>query len=327
MNDGDNQKKFRILSIDGGGIRGIYSATILEVFEKHFQTKIIDHFDMICGTSTGGIIAIALAVGFSAEQIVQFYYEKGPKIFTKSLWSTISQFIGNGKYGNKQLKQSLQEFFGDKKLKDASCYLCIPSFDLSTGACYVFKTPHHSSLTRDIETPLFEVALATSAAPIYFPVYSSTFSHGNLFVDGGIWANNPSLVGIVEALRFFVGKEKQFQKVTLVSVSNISEPFAKIKPPKNSILGWNKDIIDVFLAAQSSSMDLMTKFLVENLGWQYHRIPSPELSKEQLCKFKLDNSEKNILENLISNGNRIAHIQKQTQVIIDIFSTPKEISK
>ncbi len=121
---------FRILSIDGGGIRGIFSAEILSVFEQYFQTKISDHFHLLCGTSTGGIISLALAAGYSAQEIKNFYYEKGPNIFKKIFLSTIKQILGNGKYSNIRLKQELINLFGDKKISDSKCYLCIPSFDL-----------------------------------------------------------------------------------------------------------------------------------------------------------------------------------------------------
>jgi patatin-like phospholipase/acyl hydrolase len=113
-------KIYRILSIDGGGIKGLFSATVIESFEKRFQCKISDYFDLICGTSTGGIIAAALAVGIPAKDIVNFYKADGPKIFhykrtVSRRFAYAKNLFFNSKYDNKILRQSLERVFADKK--------------------------------------------------------------------------------------------------------------------------------------------------------------------------------------------------------------------
>src|SRR5690554_1646152 len=113
MSTGSNST-FKILSIDGGGIRGLYSAQLLAVLEKRVSGRLVDYFDMICGTSTGGLIALGLAIGIPASTIADFYFEKGPQIFpARYRWiRLLSQLLGRGKYSNAALKYALTSVLG-----------------------------------------------------------------------------------------------------------------------------------------------------------------------------------------------------------------------
>lgn len=176
----DKGKTFKILSIDGGGIKGLYSARILDKFEKKFNCKTSDYFDMICGTSTGGLIALALTSKISAEEICEFYEKKGEIIFPKQrviktpfgkldigFWK---QAFLKGKYSNKGLKDSLNEIFGNKKIGEANNLLCIPSYSVTEAKPKVFKFNHtEGDFSRDNEASMIDIALATSA-------YTSTSS-------------------------------------------------------------------------------------------------------------------------------------------------------
>ena len=195
---------FRILSLDGGGIMGAFAASALATFERETGQRIIDHFDLITGTSTGGIIAIGLAMETPAEEIARFYETEGPKIFPKR--SGINKWLGRvrgvfqPRFSSSALSVAIQEVAGDRPLKEAKTRLVIPSYDVNTGKVYVFKTPHHPWYSHHADLSAVDVALATSAAPTYFPAH--TIPGRGTFIDGGLWANCPAMVGVVEARRF-----------------------------------------------------------------------------------------------------------------------------
>ena len=193
-------ERFQILSLDGGGFKGLFSAAVLAKLEEKTEHKITDHFDLITGTSTGGLIAIGLGLGMSPKEIVQFYVQEGPKIFANTLgWRSVLQWIGR-KFPQNRLASALKSksAFSQKLLGQSSKRLVIPTYNLGTDQVRVFKTPHHPRLTTDLNIPAWKIALATSAAPTFFPACRE-INHMRL-IDGGVWANNPAMVGVVEAV-------------------------------------------------------------------------------------------------------------------------------
>ncbi len=189
--------KFQILSLDGGGIKGIFSVAVLAQIEKDLNINIVDHFDLIAGTSTGGIIALGLGLGLKPEEILNFYLTHGTAIFKKNKVTSIRKYF-KSKYSNNFLQKALIECFGDNKLGNSTKRLIIPSYNIGEDDVYVFKTSHHERLRRDYKEYAWKIGLATSAAPTYFPVYRG-ISDLRL-VDGGVWANNPSMIALVEAI-------------------------------------------------------------------------------------------------------------------------------
>ncbi|MBV9509998.1 MAG: patatin-like phospholipase family protein, partial [Caulobacteraceae bacterium] len=166
---------FRILSIDGGGIKGVFPAAYLAEVEKRFLSggSIADHFDMIAGTSTGGIIALALAHGMTAQQALQIYTERGERIFPTlkgwRKWARLLRWVSKPKHDQSVLKSELLAVFGDKVLDDASRRLVIPSFEGLHGEPFIYKTPHHPDYQKDRHKKFAHVALHTTAAPSYYP--------------------------------------------------------------------------------------------------------------------------------------------------------------
>src|SRR3954451_14990364 len=164
---------FRILSLAGGGLMGAFSASVLATLERTTGRRIVDHFDLITGTSTGGIIAIGLAMGASAEQILQFYLERGASIFPPARgvggWLKTVRNLRRPKFSPEALREAVASVVGDQPLGAAKTRLAIPAYNSSMGRIYVFKTPHHPDRQQDRDLPAVDVALATSAAPTYFP--------------------------------------------------------------------------------------------------------------------------------------------------------------
>jgi uncharacterized protein len=200
----------RILSLDGGGYLGLATAAFLEELERHFGRRCHDQFDLFCGTSTGAIIALALAAGLSAEEVRKLYEDFGPKVF----WNPVPGFrhlrtlraFFMARYSNGALRRSLENAFGERTLGDlrkSGKFAAVPAFCISSAMPRVFKTDHAENLTRDDGWKLSDIALASSAAPTYLPIVtlkSPTNATREAFCDGGLFANHPALVGYIEAL-------------------------------------------------------------------------------------------------------------------------------
>ena len=246
-------RDFRILSIDGGGIRGILPAAFLSEVEKEWLQggSIAGHFDLIAGTSTGGIIALGLAAGLTAAEISDIYVERGKEIFSRpgvsSLRRLLKWFVA--KQDTEALHRLIDEIFSNKKFGDAGTRLCIPAVDGKYGEVYVFKTPHHTDYKGDWKHDMAHIAKATSAAPTYFkPVSHDEF----LMLDGGIWANNPVLVATIEALTCFDVRPEQVKVLSLGCVENRYQ-IGWMQRKLGGQIPWAKSVIDGCINMQSQS--------------------------------------------------------------------------
>ncbi|GEO85552.1 MULTISPECIES: CBASS cGAMP-activated phospholipase [Alphaproteobacteria] len=196
-------RPFRILSLDGGGIRGLFGAAYLAEIERKYLggESIANYFDMVAGTSTGGIIALGLATGKSAAEISKIYSERGEFIFPDpkfgtGLWHRVRSFF-RPKHQSSNLRDELLRVFGHEVLDSSTCRAVVPCFEGTHGEPFIYKTPHHPDYKKDRHKALVDIALHTSAAPSYM---SAVYSHGHLMLDGGIWANNPIMNALVDAL-------------------------------------------------------------------------------------------------------------------------------
>lgn len=205
------EREFKILSIDGGGIKGIFPATVLAELEERYLNggSVAEHFDLITGTSTGGIIALGLSVGLRARDIANLYIKRGCEIFPPyepTLLGKLRSYWGNARnvvyhrYDRLALETLLLDTFQERLLGEAKSRLCIPSCDGRYGDVYIFKTPHHPDYRKDQHEKMTVVAAATAAAPTFFQPLDSG---GYRFLDGGLWANNPVMVGLADALACF----------------------------------------------------------------------------------------------------------------------------
>jgi patatin-like phospholipase/acyl hydrolase len=336
---------FKILSIDGGGIKGLYSATILRHFEEKFGCLTSDHFDLLCGTSTGGLIALAASLKIPMKRICEFYEIDGPKIFpdfkrnrllskifkTRITTGDINQIVRGGKFSDEPLKKALDGIFGEKQIGESNNYLCIPSYTITEARPFVFKKDHHD-LGRDDKALYRDVALATSAAPTFFPIAEIPFYDNKQFIDGGVWANNPTLVGLLEALKYFVGNtpDKEFKSIKILSVSSLSITGGKPLGLKRerSFVDWRKDLFETSMTGQSffTNFFLDSIHKISEIDIEYLRIPTAEISNEQESFIQLDVATPNAIQLIRGKGNDMGELYKKKAEIAAFYSSEK-ISK
>ena len=253
-----SQNIYKILTLDGGGIKGVFSLGVLAQFENFIGSPINNYFDLIAGTSTGGIIALGLGKGLSANELLDFYIQMGRDIFYGNhIWNAFKHW-GFAKYNNKMLKSCLEEKFGDTKLGESRTRLVIPSQNLDTGEVHLYKTAHHERLREDYKLKMSEVALATSAAPTYFPTFKA--SNGLYLVDGGICANNPIAIAAAEAVGILNWNPSN---IRILSIGCTNEPI-DIKAAKKYTLGksyWAVKSLKLIMRGQSSAAIGMAKHL------------------------------------------------------------------
>lgn len=249
----------RILSIDGGGIKGVFPASFLATLEESLSQPIGTYFDLIVGTSTGGIIALGLGLGLSATDVLAFYEDHGPSIFKGSRVARALRQIGFSKYNSNALRDALRTVFRDCKLGESTTRLVVPSCNLDTGEVHIWKTSHHPRLERDYKASVVEVALSTAAAPTYFPTHRS--AAGIPLVDGGMWANNPVAIALVEATGIL---EWPRDSVRVLSLGCTTTPLST-GVLRNRALGWifwRMKVTEVLMAAQSSGALGMATHLI-----------------------------------------------------------------
>ena len=329
-------KRFKVLAIDGGGIKGLYAATILHHFEAALrqehgdEARIVDYTDMICGTSTGGLIALALALRVPVESICRFYEEHGPGIFrgSQNPLALLRQTLCGGKFSDKPLRRALEEMLQDRKVGDSHCLLCIPTYDFTHGTYGVFKFDHREGkLQRHNQLLMVDVALATSAAPTFFPLAQIELEHNTQYVDGGVWANNPSLVGFTEAIWYFVGAGKAYNHLDLLSIAslNIGSGKSPLLKRRRNFIRWAPDLFDLSLIGQSEFTDVFLDRVQHEkiFPLTYTRIPSPAIDSQQTGYIKLDYANARSFALMKQFARDMYYKYRQTPSVQGFFMDPK----
>lgn len=304
---------FRILALDGGGIRGAYSAQVLASLEESTGERFVDNFDLIVGTSTGGLLAVGLAMGVSAPDLADFYRQHGPSIFphasladrTRSGWRQLFK----PKYDGDALREALESVLGTSTMREARTRLAIPAFDITEGRIFVFKTRHHPRFVHDVDVRAVDVALATSAAPTFFPA-KLVRQHAQVeYVDGGVWANTPTLVGVVEAIAFL---DQQLEDIAVLSIGTTSATPDFSDDAESGALKWGSSLIELFMSSQSQSASAMAALL---LGDRHHRIDAlvPPAWRS------LDNAKR--ATELMARGSNDARKAANLEVVTRLFLT------
>lgn len=305
---------FRILCLDGGGVKGVYTASFLKSLESHFDCRIADHFDLIAGTSTGGIIAIALAARIPASDVLKFYKEKGPVIFPAA--RIVNRFFYRvkhlfcAKYSINKLHEALSSILNKKSkkttLKDLCCRVVIPTFHPLSGKSLVFRTPHCEVGQMRKDTNVVDVAIATAAAPTFFgPATLIDKQVASDYIDGGVWANTPSLVAIVEATKHL---NIPINKIDILSIGT-TEEVKTFSDSTRGILSWAAHLVNLLLHAQQESTLQLTKYMLGEARVLRVNHNTPK------GKYSLDNS--NEINSLASLG---ASEAENTELINQIKS-------
>lgn len=293
---------FRILALDGGGIKGAFTASVLTTLEHALGGPVVSQFDLVAGTSTGGILAIGLGMGLHPDDMLQFYRDRGPVVFPAMRfhrkWKSQLRSVLNPKYSQRVLGRELaRAYYHDAKRKvlgDSVCRLVIPAYDAVGGVCHVFRTPHHALLTADKNTDAVEVALATAAAPTYFSsaVVQNLVSSASFF-DGGVWANCPAMAAIVEAVCYL---GVPLDRIDVLSIGTTEEPFTVKSMAQAGWARWGKTLIDLLMNAQVDSSVRHAQLLVgEPRFLRVNTVTTPGM-------YALDGSKE--IEDLITLGNR-----------------------
>lgn len=256
----------RVLAIDGGGIRGLIPALVLTELERRSGRRVFELFDLIAGTSTGGILACALCApdALPASQLVALYEEEGPRIFDRSLFQRVRSGEGllDEKYDSEALDRALQRFLADKRLSEAKPDLLVPAYDTAAPGPYFFKSRKARESPED-DFALSEVARATSAAPTYFE--PSPLGKRAL-VDGGVFAVNPAMCAFADVLRHRPGEE-----IVLLSLGTGERTrkrnFDEIKDW--GLVAWARPILEVVFDGVSDAVDYqLRQALDEDHYWR-----------------------------------------------------------
>jgi uncharacterized protein len=259
VNRADPVGRFQILALDGGGAKALFSAHVLARLEADLSIKIADSFDLITGTSAGGILALSLGAGLRPAEIVAQYERLVATVFPRDRrrWWRLPGRLTHPTYDASVLHAALESVLGKRLLGESAKRLVIPSWDVHKGGVHIFKTPHHDRLRRDWRIPMADVAMATSAAPAYFP---AARVDGHRLVDGGVWANNPSVVGITEAVSMLD------VSLSAIGVLNIGTTDHVSHHPKRLDTGgfatWARHAVPLVLTASSRGGQGISEHLV-----------------------------------------------------------------
>lgn len=256
--------QMKVLSIDGGGIRGIIPAMVLAEIEKTTGKSIAESFDLIAGTSTGGILALALTIPgdggkprYTAEDLIALYEKEGSRIFSRSLWHKIHAIgtLAEERYPADGIEEVLDQYFGETELKEALKPILISSYEIERRFPFFFRS-ERAKKRSDYNYPMKKVARATSAAPTYFePLQLSTENAGEYYalVDGGVFANNPAMCAYAE----ICAEHREVKDFLLVSLGTgeLTRPLLYNETKNWGLIGWAQPLLSVVFDGVSDTVD------------------------------------------------------------------------
>jgi patatin-like phospholipase/acyl hydrolase len=263
-----------ILSIDGGGIRGIIPALVLAHIEERTGRAIADLFDVIAGTSTGGILALGLTCPdggrprYSAAELAEVYLREGERIFPHEFLGVVRQLL-SPKYPSRGRERVLADKLGETRLKDALAEVIVTGYDIQERRPVFFRKALAASEPGTRDFSMREVALATSAAPTYFqPVrmHTQDGSHELVVVDGGVFANNPGMCAFVD--RTTVEGRRERALMVSLGTGSLTHPYTYAQARGWGLIGWGPHILDIVFDGVSESVEYELETI---LGDDYHR--------------------------------------------------------
>jgi uncharacterized protein len=260
----------RVLAIDGGGIRGIIPATVLADLELRAGRPTAELFDLIVGTSTGGILALGLTApdeagkpAWRADELVELYVREGPNIFHRSVFDRIRSVEGtlDEKYPSDGLIEVLERYLGELRLRDALSEVMVTAYDTDGRIPFFFRSSR-ARKDQEQDWPARDAALATSAAPSYFEAVKL---NGFSLIDGGVFAANPAMCALAEVLR-----AREPAEVLMVSLGTGQQtrrlPWERVKDW--GALEWARPVIDILLDGQSDTVDFQARQVLESGYWR-----------------------------------------------------------
>lgn len=308
-----------ILSLDGGGIRGLISAKILAEIEKLKRRPIHELFDLIVGTSTGGILAAGLARPRSggagpvpAKDLVDLYSKRGREIFSRSFWKGVTSLGGysDEKYDAGPLEKILKEMLGNAELRDTMVDIVVTSYDIERRKPYLFKTRKARTKPLGRNHRLRHVARATSAAPTYFETFLLDKSQWKgekkrrALIDGGVFANNPTMIALSEALHSGTDMNNIVLCAVGTGMHDRKIPYEEAKDW--GPLGWAKPVISVMMDGMSDSADYHAQLL----------LPGSKSPKQRYFRFDVC-LEDDALDDLdAADGANVSALQRKADEII-----------
>lgn len=278
-------RTFRILSIDGGGIRGLIPALVLAELERLTGRPIADCFDLIAGTSTGGILALGLACPgpgggprYRAQDLADLYLKEGARIFDESPWRRLTNPMGlrAAKYPPEGIEGVLMQYFGEQRLQEALTEVLVTAYDLEKRDAFFYRRRRAREDAR-YDVPMRVAARATSAAPTYFePALVAWPGERDVLVDGGVFANNPAMCAYAEARQALLKEGREGEDILLVSLGTglYSRPFRYEDAKGWGVAGWAKPVLDVIFDGVADTVDYqLRQLLPEAAGGlaRYHR--------------------------------------------------------
>jgi len=276
---------FKILSVDGGGIRGLVPALVLTEIERRTERPISSLFDLVAGTSTGGIIALGLTKpnenggpAFTAKEIADLYLGKGKRIFSAPLLHQVLSAWGllDEKYPAKEVEAVFEEYFGDARLEDALTEVLVTSFDIEAREPWLFRRKSARETPETHDFPMKTVVRATSAAPTYFEPLRIERGGGKkdwALVDGGVYANNPAMCALVDARTLYGAGD-----VLAVSLgTGVPTKGIPWKDAKNwGVAGWARPLLDI-----------MFEGVADTVAYQVQQLCPPVAGKRRYYGFQV----------------------------------------
>jgi uncharacterized protein len=267
--------EFRILSLSGGGYLGLYAAQLLASIEDHVGEPLARRFDLVAGTSVGGILAVALAFEVPMRELCVLFREHGAEIFSHRALPTssvgrlldLTRAVMGPKYDGTALRKALQARIGERTLADALHAMVVPAVNVTRSHTKVFKTPHADASAGDEHYTAVDVAMAASAAPAYFPAIELD---GELYADGGLFAVAPDQVAMHEAVHFMGARAERVRMLSVGTAIRGYQPAYGVNVDDGAV-GWLSDgrLILTIVAVQQQHVVAMMQ---DRLGDRYLRL-------------------------------------------------------
>jgi len=267
-------KRIKILAIDGGGIRGVIPAMLMAEIEKRTGKRIAELFDLITGTSTGGILALGAvkpagkAKGkkdkpyYRAEELLALYETEGGRIFYRSPWRSVMSLGAalDEKYPTEGIESVLQEYFGETMISEAIADVIIPSYEIEKRTPFFFKSRKAQQNTAD-DFPMWQAARATSAAPSFFePIRIKKKSASYALADGGVVANNPAMCAYAEVKRIYPSVDDML--IVSLGTGDPTRPIPIADAMNWGFAQWLVPLVSLFLDGMGDSVDYQLRQLL-----------------------------------------------------------------